>query len=302
MTDPSRTTGADFATTVLGNPWDMSASNDIVGAFNISPITFSNGQLHGTNTNGDPGLEFLNNANNAGGARAIDTSRYRYLTYRLQVDGPVDIANGSVTRVFWSSGPAAAAGPVTTTRDIVAFAGMRSYTVDLASLSVGVTGGLESDRDAEVWTTNNKRYLRFDPHEFAAVRNFHIDDVKLTAIPEASGAYHDSLGRRRRGRRRRHRQPVPRHRSQSGQRQDHDRDRAADRASQLRVEFVRGAAGHLPHLRGSVRRRQHQRYLFGLADHPRRRDVRVHDRAGERARAPCRRRRHGRRHGQRVHL
>ena len=189
VTDPSRTSGPDFATTVLGNAWDMSASNDVAGSFNISPLTFSGGQLHGTNTNGDPALELLNNANNAGGARAINTSRYRYLTHRMQVDGPVDIANGSVTRIFWSSSPFAGGAEVTTTRDIVAFAGMRDYTIDLASLSVGVTGGLEPSGTMEPWTTNNKRYLRFDPHEFAAARQFHIDDVKLTAIPESFGTY-----------------------------------------------------------------------------------------------------------------
>ena len=72
VTDPSRTSGADFATTVLGNAWDMSASNDIVGASNVTGLTFSDGQLHGTNTNGDPAIELLNHTNNA---RAMRSTR-----------------------------------------------------------------------------------------------------------------------------------------------------------------------------------------------------------------------------------
>jgi hypothetical protein len=188
VTDPSRTTGEDYATTVLANAWDMSTSSDIVGSFNINPLTFSGGQLHGTNTNGDPGLELLNNTNNAGGARAIDTSRYRYFTYRID-HGVSDLAHGSVARVFWSSTAFAGGGEVTTTRDLILFGGMRDYTVDLASLSVGVLGGIENSGTMEPWTTNNKRQLRFDPHEFAAVRPFHIDDVKLTARPESFGTF-----------------------------------------------------------------------------------------------------------------
>ena len=224
------------------------------------------------------------------------------MTYRLQVDGPVDIANGSVTRIFWGSGPSAGGAEITTTRDIVAFAGMRSYTVDLASLSVGATGGLESHGAAEVWTTNNKRQFRFDPHEFAAARQFHLDDVKLTAIPESSGTYTirwagaDADGDA----------------ATVNLYLDNDRNPGNGKTTILtglpiaQASYVWNssgrAAGHLLHLRGSVRRRQHRRHLFGIADHPRHRAVRVHARAGGRVRAVCRQRRHGRRHRQRVHL
>jgi hypothetical protein len=152
VTDPSRTTGEDYATTVLGNAWDMSTSSDIVGSFNVNPLTFSGGQLHGTNTSGDPGIELLNGTNNG---LPIDTAKYRYLTYRMQVDGAVDITNGSVTRIFWgsSAGPeharrydAAGAAPHAVSpgpgehapsRDRRDTAAGRLYRLDLAGAATG---------------------------------------------------------------------------------------------------------------------------------------------------------------------
>ena len=300
VTDPSRTSGADYATAVLGNAWDMSTANDIAGSTNVDPITFSGGQLHGTNTNGDPAIALLDHTNNS---QPIDTSRYRYFTYRMQVDGPVDIANGSVSRIFWGSGPSAGGAEITTTRDIVAFAGMRNYTLDLASLSVGVTGGLEESGAQEIWTTNNKRQLRFDPHEFAAARPFHIDDVKLTANPESYGTYtlHWAGADADAG----DAATVNLYYDDDrnlGQRQDHDRHPAADRARELRVGCNRAPAGHLQHLRGGLRRRQRHRGLLGRTDLPDDRALRLHARADQRVRAVCRRPRHGGRHGQRAHV
>ena len=102
MTNPSWTSGDDYATTVLGNAWDMSSSSDIqlTGLDNLTNVSFSGGVLHATNTNADPIVTLLYNTNNS---VPIDTSRFRYLTLRLQVDGAYDLVAGSVARVIWSS-------------------------------------------------------------------------------------------------------------------------------------------------------------------------------------------------------
>lgn len=188
VTDPSRTSGDDFATTVLGDAWDMSSVSDIESYENITGLSASGGQVQATNTNGDPAVVPL--YNNGNSTRNIDTSKYRYFTYKFQVDGAYDLANGSVARVFWTSAPFIDGATATTTKDIIVFPGMNTYTVDLAALTTASGGGLETSGSAEAWTAANKTNLRFDPHEFAAARTFHIDDVKLTANPVSySGSF-----------------------------------------------------------------------------------------------------------------
>jgi hypothetical protein len=194
ITDPDATGGEDFATAVLGNPWDMNDGADIgsVPGDHLIARSFSGGQFHGTSDGvavamsgdvpvGDPLVYPLTNNG------VVDTTRYRYLTYRLQVDGPFDLRTGSVARLFWGSNPAAAYD-VTVTKDIIVWPGMRDYTVDLAALTTAADGGIvTSEGRARPWTAEAVRYLRLDPHEFAEVRDFHIDSIKLAAMDEPSG-------------------------------------------------------------------------------------------------------------------
>jgi hypothetical protein len=200
--DPSRTTGRDYATQVLQNAWDMDSAADIVQlpSQNLTGINFNAPgypqTLTATNTNNDPNVTLLHSNNNQGGTRAIDTSKYKYFTYRLQVDGPFDLAFGSVARVFWASADFMNGGTATTTKDILVYEGMNSYTVDLSKLSAAAGGGLEPSGSQEPWTTNPKKNLRVDPHEFGSapgdpmpIRPFHLDDVKLTADPVSFGSY-----------------------------------------------------------------------------------------------------------------
>jgi len=184
VTNPSVTSGDDYATTVLGNAWDMSNSNDIqlTGLDHLTNVSFSSGLLHATNTNSDPIVTLLYNTNNA---VPIDTSRFRYLTFRMQLDGPYDLLAGSVARVIWGTQVSSAAA---VSQDVIVVPGMNSYTIDLATLSTAPDGGLEPG-SGETWTASSKRYLRLDPHEFPDARTFHIDDVKLTARPVATGSF-----------------------------------------------------------------------------------------------------------------
>ena len=186
LTNPSELSGADYATTVLGNPWDMSSADDVqlTGLDHFTNLSFSGGMLHATNTSNDPIVTLLYHSNNS---TPIDTSRFRYLTYSLQVDGPYNLAEGSVARVVWDSllGPGTAA----ISQDIIVWPGMNRYTIDLASLSTAVDGGLEPVGTPEPWTAGAKRYLRLDPHEFPQPRTFLIDDVRLTAKPVAGTTF-----------------------------------------------------------------------------------------------------------------
>jgi hypothetical protein len=191
ITDPDESGGEDFATAGLGNAWDMSDANDVrleVPGNHLMNPSFSNGMFHATSDGvpvahtgggipiGDPLVYVL--ANNG----IINTSRYRYLTYRLQVDRAHSLERGSVARVFWGS-TSGQPYNVTTTKDILVWDGMNSYTVDLGTLSATAEGGLEPN-NATPWTAANVRYFRLDPHEFGEQITFHYDFVKLAAMDE----------------------------------------------------------------------------------------------------------------------
>jgi hypothetical protein len=188
VTSPSLTSGADYATTVLGNPWDMSDPADVqLSGFDyFTPPSFSGGLMTATNTTDDPNVSLLFYGNNS---VPIDTAKYRYLTIRFQVDGPYDLGLGSVGRFFWTSNPIFDGNTATTSLPFIVWEGMNSYTFDLTTLATGLDGGLESSGGAETWLAATKPHLRFDPHEFLQARTFHIDDIKLTAKPVATTSF-----------------------------------------------------------------------------------------------------------------
>jgi hypothetical protein len=189
VTDPSPTTGQDYATAVLGNPWDMSDASDVqlTGYDYFTTPSFTGGVMVATNhVNDDPSVTLLYYSNNG---VPIDTSRFRYLTYRFQVDGPFDLGLGSVARVFWTSNPLMSGATASGTLPIIVWEGMNSYTIDLATLTAAPDGGIEPLGGHEPWTAGPKRHFRFDPHEFPPSRTFRIDDIKLTAKPVATTSY-----------------------------------------------------------------------------------------------------------------
>jgi hypothetical protein len=184
LLNPDDTGGADYATDVLRNPWDMAGAPDVIFTSNIGGASYSGGFFHGTsNTTGDPSVFLLNQSNNG---TPIDSRKYRYLSFDLQVDGVYDLGRGSVARIFWGSQSTAFASNMTTTKDIIVFPGLNHYTIDLASLSTAATGGLEPTGAAQAWSAAPVTFLRIDPHEFPEARNFHVSGVKLGAVDEAA--------------------------------------------------------------------------------------------------------------------
>ena len=188
LTAPNETGDEDYATAVLGNAWDMSSSTDvqITGSDNYTPVpaSFVGGIMTATPTNDDPNLTLLNKNNNS---VPIDTSRYRFLTYRMSIDDPNTKRDWTVARVLWTSKAFLDGNTATTTQDIEVWPGMNTYTVDLSKLNFGPDGALETSGTPETWTATRKTGLRFDPSEYPDNRTFHIDDVKLAAMHETSG-------------------------------------------------------------------------------------------------------------------
>jgi hypothetical protein len=205
ITDPDETGGDDFATTVLGNPWDMQDQADVERNVNIvdhliAP-TFSGGLFTATSDGqtvgfagpipvGDPQMYLLSNQKTSNTTDIIDTSKYHRLTFSLQVDHPFNLQTGSVARVFWGSASSASGGGtpynVTTSKDIITWPGMNTYSIDLAPLNAGPDGGLEP-ANATPWTAQPVRHFRLDPFEFAEQVTFHYGPVKLAADDETKG-------------------------------------------------------------------------------------------------------------------
>ena len=194
LTDPDASGGEDFATTVLGNPWDMQDATDVKndgGATIVDHVvarSFSGGLYHGTSdASGDPQTYLLSNPSAANTHDTIDTTRYHRLTFSLQVDRAFDLGLGSVARVFWGSGTGGGApyANLAVTKDIITWPGLNSYTIDLAPLSAAPDGGLEPSGPTP-WTSARMRHLRIDPNEFPESLNFHMGPVKLAADDETS--------------------------------------------------------------------------------------------------------------------
>jgi len=205
ITDPDETGGDDFATTVLGNPWDMQDTADFRydgGATivdHLSARSVSGGRFHGTSDGqiigsvgsvpmGDPQLYLLSNGLAGNTSQVVDTRRYHRLTFSLQVDRSFDLMRGSVARVFWgaATSPTGGGAPYTglsITKDIITWPGMNTYSIDLAPLNGGADGGLEPGFST-TWTAQNVRHLRIDPFEFGERLDFHYGPVKLAADDE----------------------------------------------------------------------------------------------------------------------
>jgi hypothetical protein len=187
LTEPNETGGADWASTVLGNGWDMSSASDvqITGLENYTPVppNFDNGILTATSTTNDSQITLLNSNNNA---TPIDSTRYRYLTFSMLIDDINGAKEWNVARLFWSSAQFLNGFTSTTSKDIAIWPGWHSYTIDLGSLTTGPDKGLESSSAAQVWTAAAMRNFRLDPSEEIG-RTFHFDYVKLAAMAETSG-------------------------------------------------------------------------------------------------------------------
>ncbi|HEY4689896.1 MAG TPA: hypothetical protein VIK33_11320, partial [Anaerolineae bacterium] len=210
---PSMTSGPDYATVALGrpgnpsNPWDMNDISDIRNdpgwswweIHDLSNLTFANGELTAVTTGADP-FVYLNVY------QAIDTSQFKYLTFRYKIDRPqgywensTDRLSGSggvypaawvVRLIIFSNSPPDVVGGSNTLNDIIVFDDWNTYQIDLSK-------GLQKsywESDAGVYQTGGywtgqKWWLRFDFLEGVDPWTIHLDDVKLTGDNTADASY-----------------------------------------------------------------------------------------------------------------
>jgi hypothetical protein len=211
FTSPSEEGSADdFATTQLGNPWDMDTLSDVDRFFNVTGqgITFVGSEtpagsalgnvrvLWGQSTAaqppavGDPITAFLWERPSV----RIDPTRYRILTIEFGLPNAARaVATGSVARVVWrvaGSTDSVSDDIIVNTRAGVNV--MDKVMVDLADRAV-----LPIEEGSPIgWVRGNSALpgidrFRFDVHEFSNPTAFYIRRVKLASLEGAApgGAY-----------------------------------------------------------------------------------------------------------------
>jgi len=172
ISHPSRASGEDYATAVVGDPWDMTAAPDVRREEHVIASSFTSGvHIATSDTSRDPQF-FLNQTD------PIDPARYRYVSFRYMLEGNRNVGNGSVSRLIWHEPNMPQNAGVTL--DMLVHEGWHVYALDLthALLSIGPQ-----------WTDGSWTTFRFDPHEFDEQRTSHVDYVTLTAIDEAAEQY-----------------------------------------------------------------------------------------------------------------
>jgi hypothetical protein len=186
---PSYTSGEDFATSVVGNPWDMSGLDDVdidtTEMDDIRSLGVANGVL--TIVARDDGMGSCAApwphrplGLNLGGQQ-IDTAKYRYMSWRYKVDNVPDQGAGGVHRIRWQARQLKH-WPTGRTDDISLYdAGWRTYHLDLPNVVLEVEGGKWGDFPVDV--------LQVIIHESHREWASHLDWVKLTAENVAQDSY-----------------------------------------------------------------------------------------------------------------
>ncbi|MBN8548808.1 MAG: hypothetical protein J0M12_05800 [Deltaproteobacteria bacterium] len=193
---PDNRGGADFASTVLGNPWNFDNTDDVVSYAGLStaeiyPNNYVDGLqgdfFHGTSSegSGDPYNPVLQQSPTS--SQRVDTSRFKNLIYKLNVARTQDVANGSVVRVIWQAAADGDALPFngddTMTQD-----GWNEYVQDMTKINLEPIMHAPGSYINPPWH-GNVNYLRIDAHEFTPATEFYFDYVRLTADDETNSQF-----------------------------------------------------------------------------------------------------------------
>jgi hypothetical protein len=203
FTSPSPEGSADdFATTQLGNAWDMNALSDIDFTKNVSGLgitnisardeagnSLGNVRVFSGVTSGDPTDPeiFPLYSTMRGATTRIDTSRYRILTLKWGIVGNRDINAGSIGRVVWKLSTES----VENVSDDLILNHLPNANV-IQTISADMkTLKLEDGAGSPSHTGWNGLLdsFRIKPDEFSASVNFFVQSVKLTALEQADASY-----------------------------------------------------------------------------------------------------------------
>jgi len=189
---PSYISGEDFATSVVGNPWDMNSTDDIdrdstEGDPDQVGMSYSATDGILTVSPDDDGVDDDCSAPwphrplglNLGGHQ-IDTSKYKYFSYRYKVDQAPDQGPGGMMRVRWQL--RTGYWPTGRTDDISLYDnGWHTYHLDLSTVSLEAEEGQ--------WVDFAPNVMQIMVNEAHRAWTSHLDWVKLTAENTALMSY-----------------------------------------------------------------------------------------------------------------
>ena len=178
---PNAVGDRDYATTVLGNPWDMNGPDDVAAVGNATNVSYAGGQLAATNTSNDPYVHLKL------GPGGIDSRIYRNFTITSDYDGTFDLRDiaggGTMGRVVWSrsDGRGGQTGPVLT------YSGPRTLSFDMGQPDNQL---LEPTNPGSSFLSNNAiTVLRWDPNEDRGARRWYVKDVQLRSDFATTGSF-----------------------------------------------------------------------------------------------------------------
>ncbi len=161
--DPDIGGGDDWASRIMGDPWDMSNSKDIISTKNLTGRNFRGGRYTAVNKGNDP-IMYLNMRR-----KRINTTRYHRLTVKYKFNGSFSLVRGTMARMGWKNYPSRG---WQMTDDLLTYEGWNTISHSLrgAKLDIGSFGW-------RGWVD----ILRFDPHEDPLRRRFYVDNVRVAA-------------------------------------------------------------------------------------------------------------------------
>ncbi len=207
--DPDAAGGRDFATTVIGDPWDLTNSQDVIRygqTYHFPSQQFGPSGFIGVTRGGsypplgspcvadqcpDPWVQFIDDGFGLG-PPVIDANTYHRLSFTLDYDheelmGAEALSTtwGGVARVAWAISDGTGYTPFTVTQDIfVLDGGPHTYTMDLATFRDTIT--LEPGW-ATFWQGNIGTF-RIDTDESATPRTVRLANVRVAADDEPNGS------------------------------------------------------------------------------------------------------------------
>jgi hypothetical protein len=200
----------DFATTQLGNPWDMNATSDIDWTLNVTGTAINNSlpaQDEAGNSLGGVRVYSGTTSSNfadpeiyplhwtvRGANTHIDTSRYRILTLKWGINRARDIYDGSIGRVVWRvfGETLENVSSDIILRHLGTANVIQTVIADMKSLPLAWGGSPAHFGGGSPSTTGWNGMLdgfRVKPDEFSNPTNFYIQDIKRTAFEQADASY-----------------------------------------------------------------------------------------------------------------
>ena len=169
---PSAEGGADYASVVRGNPWDMAGPDDVALSNHLAGVSFGGGAMSGATVGNDPFVLLPT-------AGPIDGDRFHRATVEACYDGGFSLADapggGMVARFAWET---TSIPQWTETQDIVVFPGCHRMTIDLKTVPGGAVHD-ESSAWRPGWAGQSITNFRYDLNEDRGTRGFTLRDIRL---------------------------------------------------------------------------------------------------------------------------